>query len=161
MIDDTFEQVFKDIAGDQEDLEGKSYTEVVDDEMEFEMKRWDESKLSKRRKETLQKVRWFLEEISCYDDVHPGHSKHEDVWRTDSSTILIDKDFLNANKNKFITHVLDKVVEIAATDQDTRGGFSKDMSYNRRYMRLMQKTSQPRQDLITGNFNISQRLALK
>lgn len=166
MLNDKYENAFKQVAteqaeGSNEIPEGKSYEEVIDDEMEFEMKRWDESKLSKRRKQNLDKIRWFLREVGCYDDVYAGHSNHVNVWRTDPDTILVDRNFLNANKNKFITHVLDKVVEIAAADQDTRGGFDKGFSYNRSYRRMMQKSTQPRQDLITGNFNISQHPVLE
>lgn len=170
MVDDSFAGAVKDLATDEdadqpsvsdEVPEGQSYEDVVDDEMEYEMSKWDESSLSKRRKENLDKIRWYLKELDCYDTVSPGHSNHEDVWRNADDEILVDKDFLNSNKNKFITHVLDRVVEIAAADGDTRAGFDKGFNYNRTYRRMMQKAAQPRQDLITGNYNISDNLRLE
>jgi len=163
MVNDSYRDAITTMSSSESSQvpEGRTYEDVVDQEMEYEMKEWNESKLSKRRKTNLDKIRWFLKEIGCYDDVKPGHSKHEDVWRIDSDTILVDKDFLNANKNKFVTHVIDKVVSIAAYDGDTRGGFRKDTSYNRQYQRYMSKTAQPRQDLMTGNFSLTDRLVLE
>lgn len=162
MVDDSFGESVRALSSSESNSvpEGREYQDVMDSELQHEMKEWDESGLSKRRKENLQKIRWFLREVGCYDDVKPGHSNHENVWRTDKDTILVDKDFLNANKNKFVTHVIDKVVEIAAFKGDTRGGWSKDVGYNRKYQRYMSKSSQPRQDLMTGNYTLD-RLALK
>jgi len=162
MVNDKYEDAVRHLSNEDSDTdsqpkvkEGKSYEEVIEDDMGFEMKERDESKLSKRRKENLMKVRWLLREIGCYDEVKPGFSKHENVWRPDRKTILIDEDFLNSNKMKFSTEVIDKVIEIASANCDTRGGFSKGGSYNRQYRKYMSKATKPRKKILEGREDIS------
>lgn len=162
MVNDKYESAVRHLSNDDSDAdtqpkveEGKSYEEVIEDDMGFEMKERDESQLSKRRKENIMKVRWLLREIGCYDEVKPGFSKHEDVWRPDRNTILIDEDFLNSNKMKFSTEVVDKVIEMASANCDTRGGFNKGGSYNRQYRKYMSKATEPRKKLLEGREDIS------
>jgi len=158
MVNDNHQDAIRHLAGEDEDgpvKRGQSYEEVIEDGMDFEMKERDESKLSKRRKKNLQKIRWFLREVGCYDTVKPGYSKHEDVWRPDIDTILIDEDFLNSNKNKLTTEVIDKVVEIAAAEQDTRGGFTKGHSFYRQYHRYMSNSTAARQMIMEGREDTS------
>ena len=141
--------------------EGKSYEQVVDEDMQYEMTEVKEHKLSKRRTKNLRKIRWLLREISCYDDVKPGHSKHEDVWRPDVDTIIVDKNYLNANKSKFATEIIDKVVEIAAAEEDTRGGFSKDHTFYRNYHRYMSRVTEARAKILNGSADLSAQPALE
>lgn len=159
MIDDSYKRPLDHLAGSEspsgEVPEGKEYSEAVENEMSFEMQERDVDTLSKRRRKNLRKLQWFLREIDVYDTLKPGYSKHENVWRTDSETIMIDEDFLNSAKNRLITEVVDELVKIAAADGDTRSGLSKDSSYKRKYTRLMQKTSKPRKVLLEGREDMS------
>lgn len=159
MVNDKYQDSVQYLAGGEDEdgpvKKGKSYEEVIEQDMSFEMKERDESKLSKRRKENLMKVRWLLREVGCYDDVKPGYSKHEDAWRPDRGTILVDEDFLNSNKMKFATEVVDKVIEIAAANCDTRGGFNKGHSFKRDYHKMMSKATEPRKMLLEGREDIS------
>jgi len=159
MVHEKYENAVRHLAGEEDNDgpvdKGKSYEEVIEEDMGFEMKERDESKLSKRRKENINKIRWLLREIGCYDEVKPGFSKHEDVWRPDRKTILVDEDFLNSNKMKFATEVVDKVVEIAAANCDTRRGFNKGGSYKRDYYKYMSKVTEPRKKLLQGREDIS------
>jgi len=130
---------------------GQSYEDMVENTMTHEMSEYDESNLSKRRKQNIQKIRWLMKEIGEYSEVKPGHSQHKNVWRTDSSTLYIDKDYLNSNKTTFATEVVDEVVRVAAAEGDTRKGVEEDYSHARKYRRYMKKLSSLRMDLLQGN----------
>lgn len=150
MLTETFEQEIKNLPFIED---AKDYEDMIDEEMKFEMQERSEENLSKRRSTNLERVRWFLNQISCYDHVKPGFSRHENVWKDGDGDILIDEDFLNANRDTFVTEVLDRVVEVAAHDGDTRRELVKNRDYYRRYHRFMNKSSEARRTLIKGNFD--------
>lgn len=155
MIDEKFKHSIEHLTSSDESPSTaetpSSYEDVVDKEMQFEMKEREVSKLTKRRRDNLKKLKWFLREIDCYDELRAGFSKHEDVWKDDEGIVYVDEDFLNANKMKLATEVVDKVVEIVSSDNDTRRSLDKNSSYYRSYHRYMNKSTEARKDLLNGN----------
>lgn len=131
----------------------KEYSDMIDSEMAYEMKPVSEDGLSKRRADNLEKVRAILQAIKCYDDVKPGHSKHKSVWRDGSGTIFVDKNFINTNKDEFYTTVIDRVVEVASMDGDTRKEENKNRTFKSNYYRYMSRLSEVRLDLAKGSFD--------
>lgn len=114
----------------------KTYDELVDDELDFEMTERDESKLSKTRRKNLERMRLALDDLGFFGDVKPGYSNHRDIWTDGTDTLFIDKDYLNSKKQVIATEVIYQVVRGAAHDGDSRPGFTEDYGFNREFYRL-------------------------
>lgn len=115
----------------------KSYDELVDDELAFEMTERNEDDLSKTRRRNLERMRLALDDLGYTDDVKPGYSNHRDVWTDGEGVLFIDKDYLNKSKQDVATELLYHVVRGAAHDGDSRPGFNEDYSLNRQFYRLV------------------------
>lgn len=124
-------------TGDDSPFEVVNYEDAVESDFKFELSEYSENNLSKRRKENLLKLRWAMREVSFYGEVKSGSSKHRDTWMLDDSTLLVDKDFLNAKKDKLVTDVLLTCIKEAAHKQDTRTNPSEDFGYNRRFKNMI------------------------
>lgn len=119
----------------------KDYNEVIEEEMKYEMDSYPESKLGKRARENLLRLRWAIEKFHPFIEVKLGVSKHREVWMVDKDTILVDKDFLKANKDKFATHVLPKVVRHSHYKCDTRSDVRDSSTYMNRVLDSLDQLS--------------------
>ena len=115
----------------------KDYTEVIGEEMTYEMDPYSESKLTKSRRKNLYRLRWALNEITPFMELKSGVSKHRDVWMVDDSTVFVDKDFLKAKKTKFTTHVLPQVLKHSRFKCDTRTDVQESGMFHRRVTDMM------------------------
>lgn len=145
---------------DDSTVEKVDYSEVVDDEMKFEMDSYSEDNMSKRRQENLEKLRWALGELGYPYDVVSGVSKHSNVWMTDAETLMLDKDFLNANKTELATTVLLEAAKESAYRCDTRTEVDKDHSYRRRFINLMSNFDEVQQKLMVGHEDVDKHMEL-
>jgi hypothetical protein len=114
----------------------KSYDELVDDELAFEMTERNEDDLSKTRRKNLERIRLALSDLGFREDVKPGYSNHRDVWTDGEDTLFLDKDFLNMSKQDVATELLYQAIRGAAHDGDSRPGFNEDYGFNRQFYRL-------------------------
>jgi len=140
MVDENYEDSLTEfIKGTQETIDDanmKSYSEIVDEKLTFEMEEVEESKLSKKRSTNLMIVRSALLDLGFTQDVKPGYSNHRNVWKNEEGDLYIHKDLLNKKKRAICTEVLFKVAKVAAHDGDSRAGLEEGYSFNRNFYRL-------------------------
>lgn len=114
-----------------------NYEDAISEDFKFELSEYSEDNLSKRRKQNLHKLSWAMTNVGFMGSVKSGSSKHRNVWMTDKDTLLVDKDFLNAKKDKLVTTVLLECIKEAAHRQDTRTNPEEDYGYNRRFKNMV------------------------
>ena len=133
-LDEGHREIFE---SDNVFTEKKDYTEVIGQEMTYEMDPYSESKLTKSRRKNLYRLKWALNEITPFMEVESGVSKHREVWMVDDSTVFVDKDFLKAKKTKFATHVLPQVLKHSRFKCDTRTDVQESGMFHRRVTDMM------------------------
>jgi len=111
----------------------KTYGELVDDELTFEMSERDESDLSITRRKNLQRIRFALADLGSGKDVKPGYSNHRSVWTDGDDTLFIEQGFLKAKKRDLATEVLFQAVRGIVHEGDSRAGFNEDFRFNRKF----------------------------
>jgi len=140
VLQETYEDVVKEFSKKAqtaiEESSLKSYDELVDDELAFEMTERNEDDLSKTRRKNLERIRLALSDLGFREDVKPGYSNHRDVWTDGEDTLFLDKDFLNMSKQDVATELLYQAIRGAAHDGDSRPGFNEDYGFNRQFYRL-------------------------
>lgn len=114
----------------------KTYSEIVDENLAFEMDKVDEESLSKRRRTNLRRLRRALRDLGFIDGVRAGYSNHKKYWKDDEGTLFIHKEQLNKSKGEINTTVFFDAVRVAAHDGDTRAGMNEDFSLNRNFYRI-------------------------
>lgn len=115
----------------------KTYSEIVDEKLAFEMEEVDPDSLSKRRRQNLRILGRALLDLGFTDQVKAGYSNHKQVWKDDEGDLFIHKNFLNCKKNELVTEVFFEVCKVAAHNGDTRAGMQEDYSLNRNFYEMM------------------------
>ena len=126
-----------------------TFDELVEEKM-WEMREFDEEELSKRRKERLGEVRWFLKMVGYDGDVKSGYSRQQKVWKDSKGVLYIDKDFLNQNKDDLYTEGLIQVLEIAAHEGSTQEETSHDHTFRRNFWRFTKNMGKWQKQLLNG-----------
>lgn len=104
----------------------KKYSDIVDENLAFEMNEVSPDDLSKRRRSNLKSIREALLDLGFSGDVKAGYSNHKDVWKDDEETLYIHKNSLNCSKEEIATEVFFNVVIVASHTGDTRAGMNED-----------------------------------
>lgn len=128
-----------------------AYDDVLEQHNTFEMSKIDEDDLSKKRRERLSMIRWFLTQVGCTETVESGFSKHADAWKDGEGTIYVHKGLLNQSKTEFLTTGLEKVLEVAAHDGDTRQGRDHSGRFRRNYWNYSKRKPEALKELLNGN----------
>lgn len=147
-INETFED---EIQASVEPEEKMDYDDVVQNVGSFEFEEMELQKLSSKRQKHFRQARWFLRELGCHDEVKPGYSRHAEAWRDGNGNIFIGKQILSLNKNQFLTTGLEKVLEVAAHDGDTRKGIEHNFRFEENYWKLSKNKAEPLKKLIWEN----------
>ena len=146
-IQDGYEDLLHDIISSSQLY---SYNDVIEQEMQYEMKEVSEDDISPRRQTNLARARWFLDELNVGYEVKPGHSKHQDVWKEDNETLFVDRGYLNQSKTEFITVGLMKILETACHHGDTRQGLNHDYRFETKFSEKARDIGEPLRKLIDG-----------
>lgn len=143
-----FEDPLKYLLGDKQ---AKSYNEVIDEDMKYEMVEVNEDNISKRRTKNLKAIRWAFDELVIFKDVKPGNASHRDVWQDEDETVFVDKDVLNSPKKDFIFSVLPRVIEVACHDGDTRKEENRTGTFHSKYYDNMSNLGEIQKKIENGS----------
>lgn len=86
------------------------YTDIIDEELKFEMSEMNDSQLSKRRRENLQMLRGALDDLGFRGEIKGGFSNHRSYWKNDEDTVFVHEKELSKKREVIATEVLYKVV---------------------------------------------------
>lgn len=129
----------------------KSYEQLVEGSMKFEMSEYYYGDLNKRRKENFDRVEWALRKAGFTDEIRVGYSQYSDCWKDDDGTLWIDKKFLKSSKQSFVVEKMDTVFEVAAHNGDSRQGIEHDYKFKDNYWRLTENLGSYKQMLLNSN----------
>lgn len=127
------------------------YDEVLDKHNTFEMSVIDDDDLSKKRRDRLSMIRWFLTEVGFTGKVRAGFSQHADAWMDGDGVLYIHKGLLNRSKMEFLTSGLEEALVVAAHDADTRQGRSHGMTFRQNYWRYSKRKPEAHKKLLNGS----------
>lgn len=135
MLNKDYEESFKGLASSvherviQSDV--RKYSEVIDEEVQFEMDEIPDSKLSTRRLSNIEQIRSAVSDLGFNVEVKAGYSNHKDIWKTEEEDIFIHKDQLNCKKQYLATHLIQRVAVVASHDGETMTSFNESYGLNR------------------------------
>lgn len=115
----------------------KTYDELIDDGLVFEMTEIEVDDLSKKRYKNMRRLANALRDLGYSGAVKPGYSNHRDVWKDNEGVLFIDKNYLNSTKQEVATEVLYNVIRGAAHDGDSRPGMDEDYAFNRSFYQMV------------------------
>lgn len=121
-------------AVDQDNV--RSFSEVIEEELDFEMNEVSDGNLSKRRLQNLEILRDALRDLGFSDGVVAGYSNHKSIWKHKDGTLYIHKDKLNAKKQDLATDIIFEVVKVAAHSGETMTSFNEDYDLNRGFYKM-------------------------
>jgi len=114
----------------------RSFSEVIEQELNFEMDEVPDQNLSKRRLQNLEILRDALLDLGFSDDVFAGYSNHKSVWKHKDGTIYIHKDKLNAKQQDLATDIIFEVIKVAAHSGETMTSFNENYDLNRGFYKM-------------------------
>jgi len=115
----------------------KEYEDIIDEELQFEMKETPDHELSKRRRKHLAILRSALSDLGLNNDIKAGYSNHKEIWKDQDGTVFIHKESLNCKRQELATHILQKTVVVAAHDGETMTSLEEDYSLNRNFYKAV------------------------
>lgn len=147
VIDRSYESALKSVMGEQKRV---SLTNVVDEEMRWEMDEVSHDSLKSKQRTNLERAEYLLEEVGYPGPVKPGNSMHYDVWKDGDGVLFIDRSLLHKNKDEFITSGLIEIIEVAAVDDDTRDGVEHSYSSLERFKNYAKRMGEAQLDLLNN-----------
>jgi hypothetical protein len=137
MVNNTQESAFNTLAESANEMldesDVKEYSEIIENEMQFEMDEIDRSSLSKRRKANLVQIESALRDLGFRLNVKAGYSNHKTVWKDQNDALFIHKDSLNCKQRVLATTVLLETVRAACHQGECMTTFNEDYSLNRNF----------------------------
>lgn len=126
-------------------LSVEDYNDLIDSSMRFEDKKYDPREVSTRQRVNYNRLSWALQEMTpstrrwfFNGTIEIGYSNVNSMWLDEDGTLVLNKDYLKATKEEFITDILLKAVEHVVASDSTRSGIDEDYSYGDRYHSTMQ-----------------------
>lgn len=130
------------------------YKEAAQEKSKFEMSDLDDDSLSKKRRQNLQRARWFMEHLGYRGYVVGGYSRHADFWKDDDDTVYIHKGVLNSKKQKFIVVHLESVLREASFTGSTMQPTEENYNFKNQYAKLSKGKAELQNKLLNGEADI-------
>jgi len=125
-------------------LSVEEYNDLIDSSMKFENKKYDPREVGTRQRVNFNRLKWALDEMArdtsrwFYDGtIEIGYSNVNKMWLDEDGTLVVNKDYLKATKEEFITDILLKAIEHICANKSTRSGIDEGFNYSDRYLSVM------------------------
>ena len=156
MVDQTYSDDMLALAQDKS-ASVKEYTDVVEQEMKWEMKEFDYSELNKRRKQNFERISFVLDKVGFDGNVKVGYSQYADCWKQPEGaemTLFVDKVYLKARKQDFILEKIPQILEVAAQRGDTREGLEHSYGFKDNWWDYTKELGKLQKQLLNGNVEL-------
>lgn len=106
-----------------DDSHMQEYSEIIEEEMQFEMDERSRESLNKTSRQKLDSIDAALRDLGFRLTVKAGYSNHKRIWKNEDQELYIHQDELKCTKNELATSLIQKVVIVACHSGETITSF--------------------------------------